>query len=208
MKVKVYDLKNKSVGEVTLSKEVFGLDVRQDLIKNVVEWQMAKRRAGTHKTKVISDVSGTTKKPFKQKGTGNARQGSLRSVQMRGGAISHGPVPRSHAIDLPKKVRKLALCHVLSLKKQLGKLHILENLDLPTHKTTEFAKIYSDLNAKSCFVITGEVIEKNLALATGNLHYIKVASQIGANVYDIMKHDVLVMTKEAIATLEKRLING
>lgn len=208
MKANIYDLNNKSVGEITLNKDIFGLDVRQDLIKIMVEWQLAKRRAGTHKTKVISDVSGTTKKPFKQKGTGNARQGSLRSVQMRGGGISHGPVPRSHAIDLPKKVRKLALCHALSLKKQMDKLYIIDNLELPTHKTADFIKIYDQLKAQGCFIITGEEVERNLALATGNLHYIKVVPQIGANVYDIMKHDMLVMTRDAIVTLEKRLING
>src|SRR5499425_3618047 len=122
MKCSVVTLDNAPAGEIELDEEVFGLPVRQDILARVVNWQLAKRRAGTHKTKGISDIAGTTKKPYSQKGTGNARQGSLRSPQFRGGATIFGPVPRSHAHDLPKKVRKLALKNALSAKHKDGKL--------------------------------------------------------------------------------------
>src|SRR4051812_9305646 len=127
MKTKIHSLTAKSTHEFELNEEVFGLEVRQDIIKLAIDWQLAKARSGTHLTRTVSEVSGTTKKPFKQKGTGNARQGSLRSAQMRGGGVAHGPVLRSHATKLPKKVRRLAMCHALSAKLAEGKLVILDN---------------------------------------------------------------------------------
>src|SRR6476646_10141258 len=127
MKAKVINLDNSEAGEIELADEVFGVKVRRDILSRVVQWQLAKRRAGTHKTKGVSDISGTTKKPYRQKGTGRARQGSLRSPQFRGGAVIFGPVVRSHAHDLPKKVRKLALKTALSSKVADGKLVVLDS---------------------------------------------------------------------------------
>src|ERR1700744_3189532 len=139
MKVQVKNLANEDVGEIELDDAIFGVPVREDLIFRAVNWQLAKRRAGTHKTKGISDIAGTTKKPYKQKGTGNARQGSLRSPQFRGGARIFGPVVRSHEHDLPKKVRKLALKTALSAKAAAGQLVIVDEAVTDTHKTKALA---------------------------------------------------------------------
>src|SRR5919201_615133 len=140
MKASVITLDNAPAGEIELDEQVFGLPVRKDILARMVNWQLAKRRAGTHKTKGISDISGTTKKPYKQKGTGRARQGSLRSPQFRGGAVVFGPVPRSHAHDLPKKVRKLALKTALSSKQADGKLIVLDDVKVKAAKTSDLAK--------------------------------------------------------------------
>lgn len=206
MKTTIYSLAKESVGELTLSGGVFGLEVRQDLIKRAVEWQLAKVRSGTHQTKTISEVSGTTKKPFKQKGTGNARQGSLRSAQMRGGGVSHGPVVRSHEIKLPKKVRKLAMCHALSSKFAEGKLLVVDNLNITAPKTSELKSVMKNFDGRSFFVIDGAAVSENFVLASRNLYNIVPVPHIGANVYDIMKHDVVILTKEAVACLEGRLV--
>src|SRR5581483_3550656 len=135
MKVAVKTLENKAAGDIDLSETVFGTKMRKDILARMVQYQLAKRRAGTHKTKGVSEISGTTKKPWKQKGTGRARQGSLRSPQFRGGAVIFGPVVRSHAIDLPKKVRNLALRVALSAKQAEGKLIIIDSLDVKEAKT-------------------------------------------------------------------------
>src|SRR5919109_5098788 len=135
MKATVRDLDNKEVGDIELSEEVFGLPVRPDILARVVNWQLAKRRAGTHKTKGISDISGTTKKPYRHKGTGRARQGSLRSPQFRKGAVIFGPVVRSHEFDLQKKVRKLGLKTALSAKQAEGKLVVVDEARLDDAKT-------------------------------------------------------------------------
>jgi large subunit ribosomal protein L4 len=205
MKAKVYDLNNQEVDTVTLSESVFGLEVRLDLIKRVIDWQRAKAMAGTHKTKTVSEVSGTTKKPFKQKGTGNARQGSLRSVQMRGGGVSHGPQVRSHAIDLPKKVRKLGLCHALSSKAITNRLVVIDNLDLENNKTKFLDSLLSKFEGKSFFIIGSDILNDNLKQAAKNLHNVVAVPQIGANVYDIIKHDVVLIAKDAVKALEERL---
>src|SRR3954452_11741906 len=139
MKLAVRNLDNKEVGDIELADEVFGLPVRRDILARVVNWQLAKRRAGTHKAKGISEIQGTTKKPYKQKGTGRARQGSLRSPQFRGGAVIFGPVVRSHAHDLPKKVRKLALKTALSAKAAEGKFVVLDRAAAADHKTKALA---------------------------------------------------------------------
>ncbi len=207
MKTTIYSLAQKSVGEVTLNDEIFGLEVRQDLIKRAIEWQLAKARAGTHQTKTISEVSGTTKKPFKQKGTGNARQGSLRSAQMRGGGVSHGPVMRSHAIKLPKKVRRLAMCHALSAKFSEGKLVIVDNLDIKSAKTSDLSPVMNKFSGRSFFVVDDAQVNEKFALASRNLHHIVSVPQIGANVYDIIKHDIVIITKSAAEALEARLKN-
>lgn len=205
MKTTIYSLTKESVGELSLNESIFGLEVRQDLIKRAIEWQLAKARSGTHATKTISEVSGTTKKPFKQKGTGNARQGSLRSAQMRGGGVSHGPVVRTHDIKLPKKVRKLAMCHALSIKLAEGKLFIVDNLDLASQKTSALTGVMKNFGSDSFFVVDGSVVNQNFALASRNLFNIVSVPQIGANVYDIIKKDIVILTKEAVAALELRL---
>jgi len=206
MKVKVLDLGNKEVGDIELNSEIFGQEfVREDIIKLVIDWQRAKAMAGTHQTKTVSDVSGTTRKPFKQKGTGNARQGSLRSAQMRGGGVSHGPVARSHATKLPKKVRKLGMKHALSEKFAEGKLLIVDSLALDQPKTSSLVELLNNFSAKSFFMISGNHVDDNLALAAYNIPHTVVVPQIGANVYDIIKHEYVLMSREAVDALEKRL---
>ena len=205
MKLKVINLDNKESGEVTLDQAIFGLPVRKDILHRVVEWQRAKARSGTHKTKGISDISGTTKKPFKQKGTGNARQGSLRSPQMRGGATIFGPVVRSHEYDLPKKVRKLGLKTALSAKQAAGKLYVLTDAKLKDAKTQVLADKFSALGFTSPLVIDGPEVDGNFLKAIRNLHGADVLPQQGANVYDILQHNELVLTQDAVKHLEARL---
>jgi large subunit ribosomal protein L4 len=205
MKVKIYDLAKNSVGEVPLDQEIFGLDARPDLIKRVIDWQLAKAMAGTHKVKTVSEVSGTTKKPFKQKGTGNARQGSLRSVQMRGGGIVFGPTVRSHAFDLPKKVRKLGLKHALSAKYAEGKLLVLSQKNASEGKTSAVSNGLKNFGEGSFFIVDGNELNTNFARSTANLFNVVLVPQIGANVYDIIRHDYLVLTEEGLVALEKRL---
>ncbi len=205
MKAKILSLENTVVGEVAIDEKIFGLEPRVDIIKLVVDWQRAKAMAGTHQTKTVSEVSGTTKKPFKQKGTGNARQGSLRSVQMRGGGVSHGPVTRSHATKLQKKVRKLGLKHALSAKFSADKLIIVDSLELSEVKTSILAKLLSNFSAKSFFIIADHSVASNLSLAARNLPNAVVVPQIGANVYDIIKHECVLLSKAALSALEERL---
>lgn len=205
MKTSVISLDNQTVGEIELAESVFGLPVRADLLFRMVNWQLAKRQAGTHKTKGISDISGTTKKPFAQKGGGRARQGSLRSPQFRGGATIFGPVVRSHAHDLPKKVRKLALKTALSAKAADGKLVVLDTAAAATPKTRELAARLASLGWSSVLVIDGAAVDGNFALASRNIPYVDVLPQAGANVYDILRRDTLVLTREAVEALEARL---
>src|SRR5579862_6180613 len=165
MKLPVKNLANKDVGEIELDDAVFGLPVREDLIFRAVNWQLAKRRSGNHKTKGISEISGTTKKPYNQKGTGRARQGSLRSPQFRGGARIFGPVVRDHGYDLPKKVRKLGLKTALSTKQAEGKLVILDNLGQAT-KAKELAQTFAKLGWTSVLLIDGPEIQDGVRRAT------------------------------------------
>jgi large subunit ribosomal protein L4 len=171
----------------------------------MVNWQLAKRRAGTHKTKTIGDISGTTKKPFKQKGTGHARQGSLRSPQFRGGATIFGPVVRSHEHELTKKFKKLGLKTALSAKVAEGKLVILDDAKFSSAKTKDFAATLKALGWASALIIDGPEVDGNLALASRNVIGIDVLPQQGANVYDILRRDTLVLTKAAVEHLEARL---
>ena len=206
MKVEVVSLENKKVDTIDLKDEVFGIAFfRHDIVKSVVDWQLAKAREGSRKTKNISEVSGTTKKPFRQKGTGNARQGSLRSVHMRGGAVSHGPRVRSHEFSLTKKVRKLALSHVLSSKLSDGKLIIVDSLDVKTHKTQDLTKLLSNFSSKSVVMFYNELKDNNVLLASRNLHNVATISQLGANVYDMLKYDLVICTVDAIHQIEARL---
>ncbi|HZH26153.1 MAG TPA: 50S ribosomal protein L4 [Azospirillaceae bacterium] len=205
MKVNVVNLDAQTVGEVELAEEVFGLPVRADLLARMVNYQLNKRRQGTHSTRTIAMISGTTKKPYKQKGTGRARQGSLRSPQFRGGAVIFGPHPRSHATDLPKKVRKLALKTALSAKREEGRLIILEAAKTDTHKTKQLAERLAKLGLTSVLVIDGANMDDNFVRAARNLPRVDVLPEMGANVYDILRHDTLVLTRNAVEQLEARL---
>jgi large subunit ribosomal protein L4 len=204
MKLKVHSLDNKEVGDIDLADEVFGLPVRSDILARVVNWQLAKRRAGTHKTKGISDISGTTKKPYKQKGTGRARQGSLRSPQFRGGAVIFGPVVRSHEFGLQKKVRKLGLKTALSAKQAEGKLVVIDAASVAEAKTKALRAQFATLGWESVLIIDGAV-DEGFAKAARNLPKVDVLPQQGANVYDILRRDTLVLTRQAVEQLEARL---
>jgi len=205
MKTSIKNLNNETVGEIELSEDVFGLPARQDILARMVLWQLAKRRAGTHKTKGISDISGTTKKPWRQKGTGRARQGSLRSPQFRGGARIFGPVVRSHEHDLTKKVRKLALKTALSVKAAEGKLIVLESAVTETHKTKVLFGQLQALGLNSALIIDGANLNEQFIRAARNIPLIDVLPEQGANVYDILRRDVLVLTRNAVEQLEARL---
>jgi large subunit ribosomal protein L4 len=204
MQIKVKNLKAEDVGSLELSDEVFGLEARTDILARVVDWQLAKRRSGNHKTKGISEISGTTKKPYRQKGTGRARQGSLRSPQFRGGARIFGPVVRDHGYGLNKKIRKLGLKTALSVKCAEGKLIVLDTLGQAT-KTKELAATFAKLGWTSVLVIDGPAIQDGVRRAAANLKGVDLLPQIGANVYDIMRRDTLVLTKAAVEQLEARL---
>ncbi len=204
MKLPVKSLEAEEVGEIDLDDAIFGIPPRRDILARVVNWQLAKRRAGTHKVKLVGEISGTTAKPYRQKGTGRARQGSLRAAQFRGGATAHGPVPRSHAHDLPKKVRRLGLKSALSAKQAEGNLMILDPAG-STGRTADLARHLAALGLSSALVIDGPEPEANLTRAARNLPRIDVLPQQGANVYDILRRDTLVLTREAVKHLEDRL---
>ena len=205
MKIDIVNLDAKTVGSLELADEVFGVEVRRDILARMVNYQLAKRRTGNHKTKQIWEVSGTTKKPYKQKGTGRARQGSLRSAQFRGGGVIFGPVVRSHAHDLTKKVRALALRVALSAKAADGKLMVLENAVAATPKTKDLVARLSKLKLANALFIGGSELDTNFALASRNIPHIDVLPSQGANVYDILRRDTLVLTTDAVTALEARL---
>jgi large subunit ribosomal protein L4 len=205
MKSAVTNLDNMQVGEIDLADSVFGLPVRKDILARMVNYQLNKRRAGTHQTKGISDISGTTKKPFKQKGTGQARQGSLRSPQFRGGAVIFGPVARSHATDLPKKVRQLALKTALSAKLAEGKLVVLDAAKIDGGKTGGLARKLAKLGWGRALIIDGPTVDEAFRRAAGNIADLDLLPQQGANVYDILRRDTLVLTRDAVQHLEARL---
>lgn len=206
MQISITTLDNAEAGTTELSDELFAATPRKDIMARVVHWQLAKRRSGNHKTKGISDVQGTTKKPFRQKGTGNARQGSLRSPQYRGGGIIHGPVVRSHEYDLPKKVRRLGLISALSQKQAEGKLIVLDAAGGAT-KTGELAKKFKALGWRSALIVDAAV-DDGFLRASRNIPGLDVLPTIGANVYDILNHDVLAITTAGIAGLQARLGKG
>jgi large subunit ribosomal protein L4 len=205
MKAKIKTLENKDGGEIELLDSVFGMAPRRDILTRTVNWQLAKRRSGNHKTKGISDIMGTTKKPWAQKGTGRARQGSLRSPQFRKGAVIFGPVVRDHAHDLPKKVRRLAMCMALSAKHKDGKLIVLADAKCADHKTKTLAKQFAKLGVISALIIDGANLDPNFAKASRNIPHIDVLPEQGINVYDILRRDVLVLTKNAVEQLQERL---
>ncbi|HVY14202.1 MAG TPA: 50S ribosomal protein L4 [Rhodopila sp.] len=205
MQVDIITLENAPAGTAELPDEFFAAAPRQDIMARVVHWQLSKRRAGTHKVKGVSEVSGTTKKPYKQKGTGNARQGSLRSVQFRTGGVAHGPVVRSHEYSLNKKVRRLGLISALSQKVAEKKLVVISGAGGDT-KTNALAKKIKALGWSSALIIDGAV-DEGFGRAVRNLHMVDVLPTVGANVYDILRHDVLAITTAGLEGLKARL-NG
>ncbi len=205
MEVAVRNLAGEQVGSLELSDAVFGVPVREDILHRVVRWQLAKRRAGTHKVKGRSEVSGSGRKIYRQKGTGRARHGARTANIFVGGGRAFGPVPRDHSIDLPKKVRKLGLRCALSAKAREGCLMVLDRAALEEPRTRVLAERLASLGLGSAlFVVEGEP-ERNFALASRNLPKIGLLPQQGANVYDILRHDVLVLTQDAARLLEERL---
>lgn len=205
MKCDILTLENKKAGSIDLAEAVFGTDVRKDILARMVNWQRAKRRAGTHKTKTVSEISGTTAKPWRQKGTGRARAGTVRAAQFRGGATIFGPVVRDHGHKLPKKVRRLAMRSALSSKLADGKLAILEEAALSEPKTKDLSAKLDALGWSNVLIVTGAEVDANLARAAANLAHVDVLPQQGANVYDILRRDTLVLTKEAAEHLQERL---
>ncbi|MDQ1081264.1 50S ribosomal protein L4 [Pseudoroseomonas cervicalis] len=205
MQVPVITLDNGKAGEIDLPDALFAAAPRADIMARVVHWQLAKRRAGTHKVKGMGEVSGTTKKPYRQKGTGNARQGSLRAPQFRTGGAVHGPVVRDHGYSLNKKVRRLGLISALSQKAAEGKLVVLDTAALGADaKTSAMASKVKALGWKSALVVDASV-EDGFGRAVRNLKNVNVLPSMGANVYDILKHDVLAVTRQAVDALKERL---
>lgn len=205
MKLDIVTLDNKKKESVELPKEIFALEPRTDILHQVTRWQLAKRQAGTHKTKGISEVSGTGKKPWRQKGTGRARTGSLRTPQMRGGAIIFGPVVRSHAFNLPKKVRQLGLKLALSVKALAGDLILVDSFDMKSHKTKDFQSALTSLSLDNALFIDGAEVSENFAKASSNVKNIDVLPVQGINVYDILRRKKLVLSKQAFESVKERL---
>ncbi|WP_010299438.1 50S ribosomal protein L4 [Candidatus Odyssella thessalonicensis] len=206
MKIDVINIEAKKAGDIELNPEIFGLQPRVDILSRVIEWQLAKRRSGNHKTKEVGDVRGSTRKIYRQKGTGNARHGSKRQVQFRGGCVVFGPVVRSHAYSLPKKVRKLGLKIALSAKTQAGELIVVDSFKVATGKTKDLLKIITALQAPNALLIDAIANSDNpVVKAAANLEKFDVLPHNGANVYDIMRKEKLIVTKEAIKALEERL---
>lgn len=205
MKISILNKQNKASGDLDLDDKVFGLTPRADILSRVVTWQLAKRQAGTHQTKEIGAVSGTTKKMYKQKGTGGARHGSKRGAQFRGGGIIFGPVTRDHGYDLPKKVRKLGLKMALSEKAKQGNLIVVEELALDKAKTKLALKQFGHLDGATALLVDDQAVNENMKNAVANLNTMDILPQIGANVYDILKKDKLIITVAAVKTLEARL---
>jgi len=203
MQIDIKTLDNGSAGTAELPDEIFATKPRADIMARVVHWQQAKRRAGTHKTKGMGEVQGTTKKPYKQKGTGNARQGSLRAPQYRTGGRVHGPVVRSHGYDLPKKVRRLGLISALSQKAADGKLVVLDAA-AGAAKTKELAAKLKVLGWSSALIVD-RAVDEGFLKASRNIHGIDVLPTVGANVYDILRHDVLAITTAGLEGLKERL---
>lgn len=205
MKADVIKLDAGKAGSVELSDAIFGLEPRADILHRVVRYQLAKRQQGTHKVKTRSEVSFSTKKIYNQKGTGGARHGARSAPIFRGGGVYKGPTPRSHAHDLTKKFRKLGLRHALSAKVAAGELVILDAAEMAEAKTKTLAKAVKDLGWKRTLVIDGAEVNANFALAARNIDNVDVLPSAGANVYDILRRDTLVLTKAGVEALEARL---
>jgi large subunit ribosomal protein L4 len=204
MELKVTTLEGKAAGSVELSEGIFGLEPRKDIIQRCVQWQLNKRQAGTHKAKGRAEIWRTGKKMYKQKGTGGARHGSARVPQFRGGGRAFGPVVRSHATDLPKKIRALALRHALSAKAKDGSLIVIENATLDAAKTKTLVGQFSGLGVTNALIIDGAELNTGFATAARNIPNIDVLPIQGINVYDILRREKLVLTKAALDALEAR----
>jgi len=204
MKADVQTLAAKKAGTVELPDEIFGLEPRSDLIHRMVNYQLAKRRAGTGKTKGRSEINGTMAKMYKQKGTGKARHSTKKAPLFRGGGKAHGPVLRDHGFSMQKKVRALALKHALSAKVKSEDLIVLDKAEAKEPKTKELKSQLAKLGLTSALIISGEEVEKNFDLAARNIANIDVLPVQGINVYDILRRDKLVLTKDALVALEAR----
>ncbi|HYC25877.1 MAG TPA: 50S ribosomal protein L4 [Roseiarcus sp.] len=204
MKIDVTSISGAAAGSVDLNETIFGLEPRQDLIARMVRWQLAKRQAGTHKTLGRSEINRTGKKMYKQKGTGGARHGSARVPQFRGGGRAMGPVVRSHAHDLPKRVRALALKHALSAKARDGAIVIWEKAEIAEPKTKILRESFSKASLASALIVDGATLQANFAKAARNIPEIDVLPVQGVNVYDIIRRKTLVLTKAAVDALEAR----
>ena len=204
MQIDIKTLDGAAAGSAELPDALFGAAIRNDIIARVIQWQLMKRRAGTHKVKGMGEVSGTTKKPYKQKGTGNARQGSLRAPQFRTGGAVHGPVVRDHGFDLPKKVRRLGLISALSMKRSEGKLVVVDGVGGGTGKTKDFAAQIKNLGWKSALFVD-HTVDEGFVRAARNVIGMNVLPTMGANVYDIVRHDILVVTTAGLEGLKQRL---
>jgi large subunit ribosomal protein L4 len=204
MRISMTTLFGKEAGEVALADEIFGLDPRADILQRCVRWQLAKRRAGTHAVKNRADIARTTKKLYKQKGTGNARHGSARVAQFRGGGRAFGPLPRSHEHGLPKKVRVLALKHALSAKAKDGAILVIDKASVEAPKTKALKEQFGKLGLASALIIDGAEIEANFMLAARAIPNIDVLPVQGLNVYDILRREKLVLTRAALRAIEER----
>jgi large subunit ribosomal protein L4 len=204
MDMKITTLEGKEAGSVSLSQDIFGLEPRTDLIQRCVNWQLAKRQRGTHKAKDRSEIWRTGKKMYGQKGTGGARHGSARVPQFRGGGRAFGPVVRSHAIDLPKKVRALALRHALSSKAKDGGIIVLDTASVSEPKTKALAAQFGKLGLSNALIVDGATLDANFSVAARNIPNIDVLPVQGINVYDILRRKTLVLTKAAVEALEAR----
>lgn len=204
MKFDITTLEGAQSGSIDLDETIFGLEPRQDILYRCVRWQLAKRQSGTHKTKGRSEIARTGKKLYKQKGTGNARHGSARVPQFRGGGRAFGPVVRSHAHDLPKKVRALALKHALSSKVKDSSLIIIDQASLASPKTKFLKDHFEKTGLTNALIIGGTEVDQNLQLAARNLYNIDVLPVQGINVYDILRREKLVLSREAVDALEAR----
>ena len=205
MKLDVTKLDGGKGGSIELPDDIFGIEeIRTDILQRVVTWQLAKRRAGTHKIQVRNEVSRTGKKMYKQKGTGGARHGSRRAAQFVGGAKAHGPVVRSHAFDLPKKVRALALRHALSSKAKAGSLIVLDEAKPSEAKTAALRANLEKLGVTNALFIAGVEVDNNLKLAARNIPNVDVLPNAGLNVYDVLRRHTLVLTKDAVEAIQQR----
>ncbi len=202
--VDVYNVNKEKVGEVDLKEDIFGVDVKPYLLHEVVVWQRACRRKGTASTKTRGEIRGGGKKPWRQKGTGRARVGSIRSPLWRGGGTVFGPRPRSYAYTLPKKVRRAALKMALSSKLASGQLVVLEDYPNTTPKTKEFVQLMKKFDLEKALFIIPEA-HKGLELSARNVPYVQVLPTAGLNVYDILRYDHLVLLSPAVVAIEERL---
>ena len=204
MKINVVALDSKKAGSIDVSDSIFAIEPRADIVARVVKWQLAKRRAGTHKVKGRSEIARTKAKMYNQKGTGRARHGAASVVQFRGGGVVHGPVVRSHGHSLNKKIRALGLRSALSAKQAAGKIIVLDELKADG-KTAALKAQLAKLGAQNALIIGGESVDENFGRAAANLAHIDVLPQQGINVYDVIRRDMLVLSKDAVAYLEERL---